>query len=333
MTDLAASLFLLLQIFFVDLLLGADNAIVIAMACGRLPPEDTRRAVVFGAAGAIMLRLAMLLFANALLGVPLVKLVGAWMLLVIALNVRTQGDALANEAAGGRAGAQDFVSAAVVIMFADAAMSLDNVVALAAIAGGNVWLLTLGVLISIPILVYGAVILTKIMRHAPEIFVVGAAFLGWIAGAMAVTDPLVAGWIDANAPALGVFAPALGAFFVLAAGRGVARPALSTPPAAPPLALILPEEIEQALAAAGPARDRPPPVAPPPRVAARVAPPTPPVAPSPVGDAMPGFASEAPAAGDRSALNEERLVIAGFILLAVLAGLIIFIAAFYDSLT
>ena len=247
MTDLAASLFLLLQIFFVDLLLGADNAIVIAMACGRLPPEDTRRAVLFGAAGAIMLRLAMLLFANALLGVPLVKLVGAWMLLVIALNVRTQGAISADDAAGGRAGAQDFLSAAVVIMFADAAMSLDNVVALAAIAGGNFWLLTLGVLISIPILVYGAVILTKIMRHAPEIFVVGAAFLGWIAGTMAVTDPLVAGWIDANAPALGVFAPGLGALFVLAAGRGVARPAQSTPSSAPPLALILPEEIAQAL--------------------------------------------------------------------------------------
>ena len=220
MTDIAASLFLLLQIFFVDLLLGADNAIVIAMACGRLPPEDMRRAVLFGAAGAIMLRLAMLMFANALLGVPLVKLIGAWTLVVIALNVRTEGALRVEEAAGGRAGAQDFLSAAVVIMFADAAMSLDNVVALAAIAGGNFWLLTLGVLISIPILVYGAVILTRIMRHAPEIFVVGAVFLGWIAGAMAVTDPLVAGWIDANAPALGVFAPALGALFVFAAGTG-----------------------------------------------------------------------------------------------------------------
>ena len=91
MIDAAASLFLLLQIFFVDLLLGADNAIVIALACGRLRPEDTRRAIVLGAGGAIVLRLVMILFANALLGVPLVKLAGAWMLIVIALNVRRGG--------------------------------------------------------------------------------------------------------------------------------------------------------------------------------------------------------------------------------------------------
>ncbi len=104
MIDVAASLFLLLQIFFVDLLLGADNAIVIAMACRRLPPDDTRRAIVLGAGGAIALRLVMLLFANALLGVPLVKLVGAWMLIVIALNVRAQnGGRRRARAAGPRA--------------------------------------------------------------------------------------------------------------------------------------------------------------------------------------------------------------------------------------
>ena len=233
MIDVAASLFLLVQIFFVDLLLGADNAIVIAMACSRLPPEDTRRAVVLGAGGAIALRLVMILFANALLGVPLVKLAGAWMLIVIALNVRGAERRSSASRPGRPAGASDFLSAAVVIMFADAAMSLDNVVALAAIAGGNLWLLAIGVLLSIPILVYGAYVLTGLLRLAPEIFIIGAAFLGWIAGGMAATDPLVSGWIDANAPALGVFAPALGALFVLAAGgaaRTRAGPAAATAP-------------------------------------------------------------------------------------------------------
>ncbi len=333
MSDIAASLFLLLQIFFLDLLLGADNAIVIAIACGRREPEDTRRAVIFGAAGAIALRLAMLLFANALLGVPLVKIVGAWTLLVIALNVRTQDAVSAAETAGRRTGAQDFLSAAVIIMFADAAMSLDNVVALAAIAGGAFWLLTLGVLMSIPILVYGAVILTRIMRFAPEIFVIGAAFLGWIAGAMAVTDPLVAGWVDANAPALGIFAPALGALFVLAAGKGVPRPAVSTSSAAPAAAPVPPRQNAYVLADVPRVRDKPPPLAPPPRVVARIEPRSPPVAPPPVEDALPGFASEEPAPEAHAGLSEERLVVAGFILLAVLAGLIIFIASFYDSLT
>ncbi len=261
MIDAAASLFLLLQIFFVDLLLGADNAIVIALACGRLRPEDTRRAIVLGAGGAIVLRLVMILFANALLGVPLVKLAGAWMLIVIALNVRAEAGADPDDGHG-RGGASDFVSAAAIIMLADAAMSLDNVVALAAIAGGSFWLLALGVLISIPILVWGAFILTRVLRTVPEIFTVGAAFLGWIAGGMAATDPLVSGWIDANAPALGVFAPALGGPVRVAAGKGVprtdrrVRAARRAPPASrfvqAPASLSAPQRAAPAVAASPP---------------------------------------------------------------------------------
>ena len=342
MSDAAASLFLLLQIFFVDLLLGGDNAIVIAMACGRLPPESARRAIVFGAAGAIALRLVMILFANTLLAVPLVKLVGAWMLIVIALNVRRHDGA--DEATGRRADATGFMSAAATIMLADAAMSVDNVVALAAIAGGSFWLLALGVLLSIPILVYGAFILTGIVRIAPEIFTIGAAFLGWIAGGMATTDPLVSGWIDANAPALAVFAPALGALFVLTAGAGAKQRAARrqsapsrrfepTPtPAAPPLRTELrasarqPRVASAALSGRRPAR--PGPAVDP----AAVAPPVPP-RPAPAEAGSPGFASEEPAATSQSGWNEERLVVAGFVLLAVLAGLIIFVASFLDSLT
>jgi YjbE family integral membrane protein len=344
MTDVAASLFLLVQIFFVDLLLGADNAIVIAMACRRLPPEDARRAVFLGAGGAIALRLVMILFANALLGVPLVKLAGAWMLIVIALNVRVQ-DGAVGERAGRQAGASDFLSAAVVIMFADAAMSLDNVVALAAIAGGNLWLLAIGVLLSIPILVYGAYVLSGLLRLAPEVFVIGAAFLGWIAGGMAVTDPLVSGWIDANAPALGVFAPALGALFVLAAGgaaRTRAAPTTTTPsplrPAArialapsPPSAAVARLRSQEGLAPLGLPERR---EAAQPRVEPRLprAEAEPAAEILPPDDAMPGFAAE-PAAASGSGWTEERLVVAGFVLLAFLAGLIIFIASFFDSLT
>jgi len=217
--DGASWIFLLLQVFFVDLLLGADNAIVIALACRRVPPADAPRAVALGAAGAIVLRVSMVLFANALLGVPLVKLIGAWTLVVIALNVRARKEDDLS-VVGSVGSASDFVSAAAVIMLVDAVMSLDNVVALAAIAQGDYWLLAIGVLISIPIIAYGALILSQIIRHAPEILTVGAAFLGWIAGGMAVTDPLVAAWVQSNAPALAAFAPALVALFVLAAGKG-----------------------------------------------------------------------------------------------------------------
>jgi YjbE family integral membrane protein len=342
MIEVAASLFLLLQIFFVDLLLGADNAVVIALACSRLPPEATRRAVILGAGGAIALRLVMILFANALLGVPLVKLVGAWMLIVIALNVRAQtGDDA--EGSGRGAAASNFMSAAAVIMFADAAMSLDNVVALAAIANGNLWLLAVGILLSIPILVYSAFLLTGILRLAPEIFTLGAAFLGWIAGGMATTDPLVSGWIDANAPALAVFAPALAALFVLAAGKGKARwdtrPVESAPrprprTAAPfALARALPQEAISVSAGAARFDSAPPRVASPPTSARPRAEVVPPVgSPSPAA-AIPEFAPDEPAAASGSSWTEERLVVAGFLLLAFLAGLIIFIASFFDSLT
>jgi YjbE family integral membrane protein len=328
--DVASSLFLLAQVFFVDLILGADNAVVIALACGRLPPESARRALVLGAAGAIALRMVLILFANALLGVPLVKLVGAWTLIVIALNVRAQNGATPDAPSGRQeASAGDFMSAAAVIMLADAAMSLDNVVALAAIAGGSLWLLAAGVLLSIPILVYGAFVLTRILRLVPEIFTIGAVFLGWIAGGMAATDPLVAGWISANAPALGVFAPALAALFVIAAGRGAPRKAtpvrtlLAARPAPPPTA------------ASAPIR----------KVSVEpVSPPLPPLrAPAPTSvrplpiaaggdDGSPGFLEEGGAA-TAMGWTEDRLVVAGFILLAVLAGLIIVVASFFDSLT
>jgi YjbE family integral membrane protein len=317
MIDAAGWLFLLAQIFFVDLLLGADNAIVIAFACRRLPAEDTRRAVMLGAAGAIVLRLVMILFANGLLGVPLVKLAGAWMLVVIALNIkaRSRGDEAGAPVGAGRA--VDFVSAAAAITLADAAMSLDNVVALAAIAGGNVWLLTLGVLFSIPILAYGALILTQIIRRAPEIITVGAAFLGWIAGGMAASDPLVAGWIQTNAPALAIFAPALVALFVLLAAPAAKRhELLSAAPSktaagrathwtAAPAWTILEGQSRSATVSepAKPSVDRPP-----------------------------AFASDAPAKSGRG-WTEEKVVVAGFVLLAFLAGLIIFIASFFDSLT
>ena len=314
-------LFLLLQVFFVDLLLGADNAIVIALACRRLPARDARRAVALGAAGAIALRLVMVLFANALLGVPLVKLVGAWTLVVIALNVRAQRqDAVVIAELSGSA--SDFLSAAAVIMVADAAMSLDNVVALAAIAQGNYWLLAIGVLMSIPIIAYGAFILTGIIGRAPEILTIGAAFLGWIAGAMAVSDPLIAGWVDANAPGLGTFAPALVALFVLAAGRG-------------PEPRALPAGARARLAWPAPARAAPPPSPPPAPTPVSAAGRAPPAAAPPLlqDDPAPAFATDSPAAIEAQGWSEERVVVAGFVLLAFLAGLIIFIASFFDSLT
>jgi YjbE family integral membrane protein len=316
--DAATWIVVLLQVFCVDLLLGADNAVAIALACSRLPAEETGRAVMLGAVGAIALRLGMLAFANALLDIPLVKLIAAWTLIVIALNVRAR-ESDDEGLAGAGAPAGGFVAAAAIITLADAAMSLDNVVALASIAGGNFWLLALGVLLSIPIVAYGSLILAGIIRRAPMILTLGAVVLGWIAGEMGVSDPLLSGWVQANAPALAAFAPALGAAFVWVAGAGAKR-------RAPRRAI----EPKRAVLTA-------------PR--------------APLGGTMPAISTDAgpaqgivamraasqisrPAArlGSRPALtqsrwSEERVVVLGFVILAALAGLIIAVASFLDSLT
>ena len=190
--DGAAWLVIPVQIFFVDLLLGADNALLIALACRSLGPEDARKAIVFGAGGAILLRLVLTVLASSLLALPLVKLVGAWLLIVIALNVTAEHASNGGEDRPSSFARGDLWSAATVIVVADAAMSLDNVVALAAIARGNFWLLAAGVAFSIPVLAYGGLILTTLLKNAPGLVAIGAALLGWIAGDMAVSDPLVA---------------------------------------------------------------------------------------------------------------------------------------------
>jgi predicted tellurium resistance membrane protein TerC len=272
-----------------------------------------------GAVGAIALRLGMLAFANALLDVPLVKLIAAWTLIVIPLNVRAREADDEPFVSSGSAGAGDFLAAAAIIALADAAMSLDNVVALAAIAGGNFWLLALGVLLSIPIIAYGSLILTGIIRHAPMILTLGAVVLGSIAGEMAVSDPLLSGWVQSNAPALPPVAPALGAAFVWIAGAGAKRRA--------PRRAIEPKRAGWTArrAALG---DTMPAVS----TDARPAPGlvvmrTPHLASGPAARLEP---RPAPAP---SRWSDERVVVVGLVILAALAGLMILVASFLDSLT
>jgi YjbE family integral membrane protein len=319
-SDAAAWIVVLLQVFCVDLLLGTDNALVIALACSRLPAAETRQAVMLGAVGAIALRLGMLAFANALLVVPLVKLIAAWTLIVVALNIRAREAGDERFVASDSAGRSDFLAAAAIIALADAAMSLDNVVALAAIAKGSFWLLALGVLLSIPIVAYGSLILSGVIRHAPVILTLGAVVLGWIAGEMAVSDPLLSGWVHANAPALVPLAPALGAAFVWIAGAGAqrrARPPLIAPGSeswtAPPVPLA------RKPAHAG-SRDAPP--------AHGL------VVTGAHGQILrPAARLEPGPAAAPSGWSEERVVVLGFVILSALAGLIILVASFFDSLT
>ena len=223
-SDASSWFFIPLQILFVDLLLGADNALVIALACRALPPRQVNEAAAIGVAGAIVLRLLLAVIATSLLTLPLVKIVGAIALIFIALNLAS-GRALGPDMVDEAPTTRSLLSAAAVIVVADAAMSVDNVVALAAIAAGNFWWLAIGVALSLPVLGFGGVMLSRLLRHAHGLVEFGAALLGWIAGGMALTDPLVFPWADVNAPGLVQLAPALGAAFVLLYGRLVAREA------------------------------------------------------------------------------------------------------------
>ncbi len=301
--DGAAWLVIPVQIFFIDLLLGADNALLIALACRSLGPEDARKAIVFGAGGAILLRLVLTVLASSLLAAPLVRLVGAWLLIVIALNVTAEHGSNGDEDRPSSFARADLWSVATVIVVADSAMSLDNVVALAAVARGNFWLLAAGVAFSIPVLAYGGLILTTLLKNAPGLVAIGAALLGWIAGDMAVSDALLAHWAYVNAPGLVAIAPALGAAFVfvngwLAPGRPAPR---SIPRPARPRAL---------------------------KPAARAA-----LAPEPARPSAPSFEPQAPRQPSPApASREDRVAVIGVLILAAIAGLVLIVVSYLDSL-
>ncbi|MGF6690505.1 YjbE family integral membrane protein [Metapseudomonas resinovorans] len=182
----------LMQIIAIDILLGGDNAVVIALACRHLPAEQRRQAIVGGVAGAILLRIALLFFAMQLLALPYLKLVGAALLLWIGIKLLLPEPEDAHEV---KAGAS-FLAAIKTIIVADAVMSLDNVLAVAGAAGGNLVLVSLGVLISIPIIVWGSQLVLKLMDRFPQVVLLGGGLLGWIAGGMAVTDIAVASWFS-----------------------------------------------------------------------------------------------------------------------------------------
>jgi YjbE family integral membrane protein len=247
------------QIVLLDLLLSGDNAVVIALACRRLPPEQARMAAWIGAAGAIFLRLVLTLMTGALMQLPFLQLLSALPLLIIALNLMAERHEEAHLACPSKDG---MLAAAGLIVFSDAAMSLDNVVALAAVSGGSFWLLTFGLLLTIPLIVYGSFGFTRLMQAVPALVDLGGALLGWVAGGMIANDPLFAFYVARQAPALGIVLPLACAVFVLVQGRWARaetpkRPtprALPQAPRAPALPSLLTRiETPALLAGAAPA--------------------------------------------------------------------------------
>jgi YjbE family integral membrane protein len=203
----------LFQIMMINIVLSGDNAVVIALACRALPPAQQKKAIVFGSVGAIVLRIVLTFFAIFLLTLPYLKLIGAGLLLWIGIGLLKGEDDEAE-----LEGHSNLAAAIKTIIVADLVMSLDNVIGVAAAAKGNIALLVIGLVISIPLIIYGSTLILKLMGRFPAIITIGAGLLGWVAGEMALSDPAISGW-SANQHTLHTLAPAIGAMLVVATGK------------------------------------------------------------------------------------------------------------------
>ena len=203
---------------------------VIALAARSLPPQQQKQAVFWGAGAAVIMRVILTLFAVALLGLPWLKIVGSLLLFWIGIKLLVPEDGEEHVQASDK-----LLAAIKTILIADLVMSLDNVIAVAAAAGGSYTLLILGLAISIPLVVFGATLLIKLMERYPVIITIGAALIGWVAGEMLVTDSALTGWFSGlgmeirdghkpywNGVSLEYIAGAIGVAIVVLVGRWLA---------------------------------------------------------------------------------------------------------------
>ncbi len=186
----------LLQIIMVNIILSGDNALVIALACRNLEKRHQKPAILAGSAGAIILRIIFVMVIDMLLHVPFLKLVGGLLLLWIGVKL-VQGE---EEHGDGVKAAGSLWAAIRTIIIADAVMSLDNAIAIAAAAKGDMTLIVLGLLISIPLIIFGATLIMMLLNRFPIIVIAGGGLLGWIAGEVLATDPAYAVKLAATIP-------------------------------------------------------------------------------------------------------------------------------------
>ena len=207
------------SIVLANIVLSGDNAVVIAMAARTLKPEQRNKAIFWGTAAAIIMRIVLTIVAIQLLTLPYLKIIGAVLLVYIGVDLLKGED----EEDGDGKEVSGMFAAIRTILIADLVMSLDNVLAVAAAAKGNLPLLVLGLLISIPLIVFGATLLTKVMERFPVIITIGAALLGFLAGEMLVTDPAVTAGLGAASHITEWIAGAIGAMLVVGLGTYLAK--------------------------------------------------------------------------------------------------------------
>ena len=203
--DLLSSTFWasLLQIIWIDLLLSGDNAVVIALAVRSLPEKQRKLGILLGAGAAVGLRILFAIVVSYLLNIPFLKVVGALLLFWIAIKLAKGED----EEHGDIAASDNLWKAVRTIAIADAVMSLDNVLAIAAAARGHVQLFIFGLLLTIPLIIFGARMLSTILERYPILIWLGAALLGWIAGEMLLSDIAVLQWLQTSIPSWVVSVP------------------------------------------------------------------------------------------------------------------------------
>ena len=215
----------LLQIIGINIILSGDNAVVIALACRSLPPRQQKIGVILGAGAAVALRVLFTIFITYLLATPYLKLAGGVLLLWIGFKLMTEEETKEDDIKA----SSHLMGAIRTIMIADAVMSLDNVIAVAAAAKGRYELLIIGLVISIPLVVYGATLMLVLIRRFPFIVTLGAALIGYIGGEVIVSDPAVDPWVNANAAWLHIVAPLLGAVLVVDSGKLLGHAPARTP--------------------------------------------------------------------------------------------------------
>jgi YjbE family integral membrane protein len=216
MEQLAPIAIKIAQIIWINIILSGDNAVVIALACRGLPPHRRRVGMVAGAGVAVGLRIVFTLLVASLLSTPFLKILGSALLVWIAVKLLVEDE----EEAEGKIKASDRLWHAIrTIAIADAVMSLDNVLAIAAVAQDSWFLLILGLAISIPLVIVGASLIMALIERFPVFVWLGAGLLGWVAGEMLISDPwLLARLGEVRVHQLDIPAAAFGAVIVVAVG-------------------------------------------------------------------------------------------------------------------
>lgn len=213
----------LAQIMGINIVLSGDNAVVIALASRNLPPEQQKKAIFLGGAVAIVMRIVLTIVAVEMLALPYLKIAGAILLLWVAVQLLLPEEGHGDDGEG----SSSMATAIRTILIADLVMSLDNVLAVAAAADGNMVLLIVGLGLSIPLIIFGSAFLLKMMERFPIIITIGAALLGYVAGGMLIGDPAVRDWVESQPSVLQYAVPIAGAILVVVVGKAMAKSKLA----------------------------------------------------------------------------------------------------------